>query len=137
MTLAVAANYPNRIRCALDIVGPSNLVTFLDKTEESDRASFREEYGNEQDTETREFLERIAPLSQAARITKPLFVVAGKNDARVAETESEQIVAKVRKNGTPVWYLLAKDEGHGFAKKGNQDFLFYAAVEFVSEYLLK
>jgi dipeptidyl aminopeptidase/acylaminoacyl peptidase len=137
MTLAVAANYPNRIRCALDIVGPSSLVTFLDKTEESDRASFRDEYGNEQDTETREFLERIAPLSQAAKITKPLFVVAGKNDPRVAVTESEQIVAKVRENGTPVWYLLAKDEGHGFAKKGNQDFLFYAAVEFASEYLLK
>jgi dipeptidyl aminopeptidase/acylaminoacyl peptidase len=101
------------------------------------RATFREEYGDERDPKTREFLERIAPLKQATKITKPLFVVAGKNDPRVAVTESEQIVAKVRENGTPVWYLLAKDEGHGFEKKGNQDFVFYAAVLFASEYLLK
>lgn len=137
MSLAVAAYYPNQIRCALDIVGPSNLVTFLESTEDFDRATFREEYGDERDPKTREVLERIAPLNQATKITRPLFVVAGKNDPRVAVTESEQIVTKVRKNGTPVWYLLAKDEGHGFAKKGNQDFLFYAAVLFASEYLLK
>ena len=137
MTLAVAAYYPDRIRCALDIVGPSNLVTFIESAQEFDRATFREEYGDERDPKTREFLERIAPLNQATKITRPLFVVAGKNDPRVAVTESEQIVARVRKNDTPVWYLLAKDEGHGFEKKGNQDFVFYAAVLFASEYLLK
>lgn len=137
MTLAVAANYSERIRCALDIVGPSNLVTFLERAGEPDRAAFREEYGNEQDVEMREFLERIAPLRRAAKITKPLFVVAGSNDSRVPVTESEQIVAEVKKNGTPVWYLLAKDEGHGFSKKSNQDFLFYSAVSFASQYLLK
>lgn len=61
----------------------------------------------------------------------------GKNDPRVPLNEAEQIAASVRKNGTPVWYLMAKDEGHGFAKKQNLDFQFYATVTFIREYLLK
>ena len=64
-------------------------------------------------------------------------MVQGGNDPRVPRSESEQMVAAVRKNGTPVWYLMAKDEGHGFAKKANRDVLLYAAVLFVREYLLK
>ena len=85
----------------------------------------------------REFLERIAPLNKADKIAKPLFIVQGANDPRVPRTESEQMVATLKKQGTPVWYLMAKDEGHGFAKKKNQDFQFYATVEFIQEYLLK
>jgi len=84
----------------------------------------------------REFLEKIAPMNKAKNITKPLFVVAGQNDPRVPASESGQMVATVGKNGTQVWYLLAKDEGHGFAKKKNQDFEFYATVMFVKKYLL-
>ena len=61
----------------------------------------------------------------------------GKNDPRVPWTESEHMVATVKKNGGPVWYLLANDEGHGFAKKKNQDFQFYATVEFARQYLLR
>ena len=80
---------------------------------------------------------RISPANHAREITKPLFVVQGKNDPRVPWTESEQMVATVRKNGGPVWYLLANDEGHGFAKKRNQDFQFYATVAFVREHLLR
>ena len=64
-------------------------------------------------------------------------MVQGKNDPRVPYTEAEQIVATVKRNGGPVWYLLANDEGHGFAKKKNPDFLFYATVAFVREHLLK
>jgi dipeptidyl aminopeptidase/acylaminoacyl peptidase len=137
MTLAAAAFYPRRVRCALDIVGPSNLVTFIKSADSYRLANFREEYGDERDRKVADFLQRIAPLKHAAKITMPLFVVAGNNDRRVPVAESEQIVARVRKNGTPVWYLLAKDEGHGFERKGNQDFLFYASVWFTSEYLLK
>ena len=74
----------------------------------------------------RAFLTRISPLTNAAKITKPLFVVQGKNDPRVPYTEAEQIVAKARANGTPVWYLRAENEGHGFARKENADFQFYA-----------
>jgi dipeptidyl aminopeptidase/acylaminoacyl peptidase len=85
----------------------------------------------------REFLTKISPLTGASKITKPLFVVQGMNDPRVPRNESEQMVATVRKNGSPVWYLMAKDEGHGFAKKRNADFQFYAGVEFIQENLLK
>ena len=85
----------------------------------------------------REFMLRIAPLTNAARITKPLFVVQGRNDPRVPYAESEQIVARVRENGTPVWYLRAENEGHGFARKDNADFQFYATVMFMRETLLR
>jgi dipeptidyl aminopeptidase/acylaminoacyl peptidase len=85
----------------------------------------------------RAFLEQIAPMNKTKNITKPLFVVAGTNDPRVPASESRQMVQTVRQNGTPVWYLEAKDEGHGFRKKKNNDYLFYASVVFVQEYLLK
>ena len=137
MTLASAVAYNDRIRCALDVVGISNFVTFLERTESYRRDLRRVEYGDERDPKMREFLIRISPLTNASKITKPLFVVAGANDPRVPRNESEQMVATVRKNGSPVWYLLGKDEGHGFGKKRNQDFQFYATVAFVQENLLK
>src|SRR5919202_3454771 len=85
----------------------------------------------------RAFMERTAPITNAAKITKPLFVVQGANDPRVPRGEAEQIVAAVKRNGGPVWYLLAKDEGHGFRKKANADFQFYASVQFIRTYLLR
>jgi dipeptidyl aminopeptidase/acylaminoacyl peptidase len=137
MTLAVATNYNSRICCSVDVVGPSNLVTFLEHTSGYRQDLRRVEYGDERDPKMREFLERIAPANNAKNITKPLFVIAGQNDPRVPASESAQMVAVVRKNGTPVWWLLGKDEGHGFAKKKNRDYQFYATVMFVKEYLLK
>ncbi len=137
MTLAVATNYNDRIRCSLDVVGVSNFVTFLQNTEAYRRDLRRVEYGDEREPEMRAYLEKIAPANNAQKITKPLFVVQGANDPRVPRTESEQMVATVRKNGSPVWYLMAKDEGHGFAKKKNQDFQFYATVQFIQSHLLK
>ena len=137
MTLAVATNYNDRICCSVDVVGPSNLVTFLEHTSGYRQDLRRVEYGDERDPKMREFLESIAPFNNAKKITKPLFVIAGKNDPRVPVSESEQMVSIVRQNGTPVWWLMAKDEGHGFSKKANQDFEFYATVMFVKEYLLK
>ena len=137
MTLAVATSYNDRICCSVDVVGPSNLVTFLEHTSGYRKDLRRVEYGDERDPKMREFLERIAPANKAKNITKPLFVIAGENDPRVPVSESQQMVAMVRQNGTPVWWLMAKDEGHGFAKKKNQDYQFYATVMFVKEYLLK
>jgi dipeptidyl aminopeptidase/acylaminoacyl peptidase len=137
MTLASAVAYDDRIRCSLDVVGISNFVTFLEKTEAYRRDLRRVEYGDERDLKMREFLVKISPLTNAAKITKPLFVVAGGNDPRVPRNESEQMVATVRKNGGPVWYLMGKDEGHGFAKKRNQDFQFYATIAFMKENLLR
>ncbi len=136
MTLAVATTYSDRIRCALDVVGISNFVTFLERTESYRRDLRRVEYGDERDQEMRDFLTKISPLTNAGSITKPLFVVQGKNDPRVPLNEAEQMVATVKKSGNPVWYLMAKDEGHGFAKKKNADFQFYATVAFIQQYLL-
>jgi len=137
MTLAVATNYNDLICCSVDVVGPSNLVTFLEHTSGYRRDLRRVEYGDERDPKMREYLESIAPANKAKNITKPLFVIAGQNDPRVPASESAQMVEVVRRNGTPVWWLLGKDEGHGFAKKKNRDFQFYATVMFVKEYLLK
>ncbi|MEE9234827.1 MAG: prolyl oligopeptidase family serine peptidase, partial [Candidatus Acidoferrales bacterium] len=137
MTLAVATNYDDRIRCSLDVVGISNLVTFLENTKGYRRDLRRAEYGDERDPEMRAYLEVIAPVHHAARISKPLFIVQGANDPRVPRTESEQMVETVRQGGTPVWYLMAKDEGHGFRKKKNRDFQFYATVLFVQQFLLE
>jgi dipeptidyl aminopeptidase/acylaminoacyl peptidase len=137
MTLAVATMYDRRIRCALEVVGISNFITFLTNTESYRRDLRRVEYGDERDPETRAFFEKIAPVNQTDSITKPLFVVQGANDPRVPRTESEQMVARVKQHGTPVWYLLASDEGHGFRKKANVDYLFYATVAFVRRFLLE
>jgi dipeptidyl aminopeptidase/acylaminoacyl peptidase len=137
MALASAVHYPDRIAGAVTSVGISNFVTFLERTESYRRDLRRAEYGDERDPAMRQFLESISPLNSAERITKPLFVVQGLNDPRVPHTEAEQIVAALRKRGTPVWFLVAKDEGHGFAKKPNADYLFYATVEFARQTLLK
>jgi dipeptidyl aminopeptidase/acylaminoacyl peptidase len=137
MTLAVATNYNDKICCSLDVVGISNLVTFLEHTEAYRRDLRRVEYGDERDPKMREFMEHTAPMNKAQNITKPLFVVAGKNDPRVPMSEADQFVTKVRVNKTPVWYLVGKNEGHGFQKKPNQDYQFYATILFMQEYLLK
>jgi dipeptidyl aminopeptidase/acylaminoacyl peptidase len=137
MTLAVATHYDARIRCSLDVVGISNFVTFLQNTEAYRRDLRRVEYGDERDPGMRAFLEKISPMNNAHKITKPLFIVQGRNDPRVPYTESQQMLDTIKKNGGPVWFLMANDEGHGFAKKKNQDFQFYATVAFIQEYLLK
>lgn len=137
MSLAVATNYSDRIRAAINIVGISNFVSFLERTESYRRDLRRVEYGDERDPKMREFLLRISPLNNAEKIKKPLFVIHGKNDPRVPLNEAEQIVKTVRNNGVPVWYLMAKDEGHGFSKKRNVDFQFYSTIMFIRETLLK
>src|SRR5262249_50569103 len=134
MSLVVASQYPDRIRCAIDIVGPSNLVTFFEHTAGYRQDLRRVEYGDERDPKIREFLEKTAPLNNASNIKKPLFIIQGKNDPIVPFSESEQIKEAVRKNGVPVWYLMANDEGHGFFKKPNSDFEAYATVMFIKEF---
>lgn len=137
MSLAVSTQYADRIAASIDVVGISNFVTFLQNTESYRRDLRRVEYGDERDPAMRAFLEKISPLTNASRITKPLFVVQGKNDPRVPYTEAEQIVAKARANNTPVWYLRAENEGHGFARKENADYQFYATILFLQNILGK
>lgn len=136
MTLVAATHHNELIRAAMAVVGMSNLVTFLERTEGYRRDLRRVEYGDERDPKMREFLQKIAPLNRVADIKKPLFVIQGANDPRVPASEAEQIVKAVKARGVPVAYLLAKDEGHGFAKKKNQDFFFYASIRFLEEHLL-
>ncbi len=137
MTFACAVDFSDRIAGSVAIVGISNFVTFLQNTESYRRDLRRVEYGDERDPQMRAFLEGIAPLNNADKIGKPMLVVQGKNDPRVPYTEAEQIVATLKKNKTPVWFIMANDEGHGFAKKPNADYQFYATVEFAKQTLLK
>ena len=136
MTLAVATMYNDRVRASLDVVGISNFNTFLKNTESYRRDLRRVEYGDERVPEMAAFFERTAPLNNAGNISRPLFVVQGGNDPRVPRTEAEQMVARVKQNGSPVWYLMAKDEGHGFRKKANIDYQFYATVMFIRQHLI-
>ncbi|MFN5222637.1 MAG: S9 family peptidase [Bacteroidota bacterium] len=137
MSLAVSVMYAEKIRCAIDVVGISNFVTFLKNTEDYRRDLRRVEYGDERDPKMNAFLEKISPNNNASSITKPLFIVQGGNDPRVPRTEAEQMFNTLNGAGKTVWYLEAKDEGHGFRKKNNVDFQFYATVEFIKMYLMK
>ncbi|HML57082.1 MAG TPA: prolyl oligopeptidase family serine peptidase, partial [Ferruginibacter sp.] len=136
MTLATAFHYNDRIRCALDVVGISHFKTFLQNTEDYRRDLRRVEYGDERVPKMAAFFEKIAPLNNAHKIKKPMFIVQGKNDPRVPYTEARQMVDKIKANGGTVWYLEADDEGHGFRKKSNQDYQFYATIEFIKRFLL-
>ena len=137
MTLATAFHYADRIRCSVDIVGISNFNTFLKNTEEYRRDLRRVEYGDERDPKMAAFFEKIAPLNNIAKIKKPLFIIQGTNDPRVPVTEATQMRDKLKQQGNTVWYLEAKDEGHGFRKKPNVDYQRLAVIRFMEEYLLK
>ena len=137
MALASMTHFNDRLRCGIDIVGISNFVTFLESTKDYRRDLRRAEYGDERDAKMRDFLTRISPLTNAGKIGKPLYVAQGQNDPRVPVGESEQMVKKIRSNGGEVWYVLARDEGHGFAKKQNADYLYYTMAMFLEKYLLK
>ncbi len=112
-------------------MGISNFVSFLSNTAAYRQDLRRVEYGDERDPRMRAFLNRISPLNNATSIRKPLLVVQGLNDPRVPPSESQQLVWRIRSNGGEVWYLAAKDEGHGFKKKANRD----AYLETVAQFL--
>jgi dipeptidyl aminopeptidase/acylaminoacyl peptidase len=135
MSLAAMVNYGDRLRGGIDVVGISNFVTFLESTSAYRRDLRRVEYGDERLPRMRAYLQRISPLNSAARISKPLLVVQGLNDPRVPANESQQMVAKIRGRGGEVWYLAAKDEGHGFRKKQNRDFYQKTIVTFLERQL--
>ncbi len=136
MVLASLVHYSDRLRCAFDSVGISDFVTFLENTSEYRRDLRRVEYGDERDPRMREFLLKIAPARRVDRISKPLLVTQGANDPRVPLSESDQIVAALERKGVPVWYLVGKDEGHGFQKKSNTDYQRIVLVRFLEEFLL-
>ena len=136
MVLASAAHYSDRLRAAVDIVGISNFVTFLENTQDYRRDLRRAEYGDERRAEMRAYLEKISPLSNVADIKVPMLVVQGQNDPRVPVTESEQLVNALRQQGRPLWYMNALNEGHGYKRKENRDIYQQAAVLFFERHLV-
>ncbi|MGA9575598.1 MAG: alpha/beta fold hydrolase [Lysobacterales bacterium] len=136
VALASAAYYSDRLRAAVDRVGISNFVTFLENTQDYRRVLRRVEYGDERDPEMRAFLERISPLNNVEKIKIPLFVQQGSNDPIVPKSESDQMVAALRERGQTVWYMNALNEGHGYDRKENRDLFEQATFLFLQKYLL-
>lgn len=136
MVLASLVHYGDRLRAGVERVGISNFVTFLENTQPYRQDLRRAEYGDERDPEMRAFLESISPLNHVAEIDTPLLISQGLNDPRVPATESEQIVAALKARGVPVWYVLAKNEGHGFSRQANRDYLAAVTAQFLKTRLL-
>jgi len=137
-TLAGVAFTPTIYAAAVAIVAPSNLITLLDAIPPYWEAGRRQMYTRMADPTTPEgkaLLVAESPLTRAQAIVTPLLVVQGKNDPRVNIRESDQIVAAVRDNGRPVQYLVAPDEGHGFARPINNLAMVTEMEEFYARYL--
>lgn len=121
MSLAVMTHYSDRLVGGVNRYGISDFISFLRNTEAYRRDNRRAEYGDERDPAMRAVFERIAPLANVRRITRPMLVMQGANDPRVPQSESDQIVRELRANGVDTSYVLFADEGHGFLKKSNND----------------
>jgi len=137
-TLAGLAFTPDVYAAGVSIVGPSNLITLLNSIPpywEAGRIIFHERMGNPNTPAGRAQLERQSPLNSANKIKAPLLVVQGANDPRVNRAESEQLVIALRDRGFPVEYILAPDEGHGFARPINNLVLFTTAEKFLAKHL--
>jgi dipeptidyl aminopeptidase/acylaminoacyl peptidase len=137
-TLAGVAFTPDLYKAAVDIVGPSNLVTLLESTPPYWEAQRKFLFARMADLNTpagQAWLKERSPLHSADKIKTPLLVVQGANDPRVNKAEAEQIVVALRDRGFPVEYLLAPDEGHGFARPVNNMAMYMAAERFLAKHL--
>ena len=136
MCYASAIRFGDRLRAANCVVAISNWVTFLENTQAYRRDLRRPEYGDERDPAQRAALTAISPLTRVSELRIPLMVVTGANDPRVPQSEADQMVAAVRAAGRPAWHLIGQNEGHGFAKKENQDYQFWVGLMFWQANLL-
>ena len=121
MSLASMVHFSDRLVGGVERYGISNWTSFLQNTEAYRRDNRRAEYGDERVPTMRAVFDRISPLNNVGRITKPMLVMQGANDPRVPQSESDQVVRELRANGIEAWYVLFADEGHGFQKKHNND----------------
>ena len=137
MALASLMYYGERLLAGIDIAGVSNFETFLRGARATSVEGWRKEFGDERDPEMVQFLRSISPQSHADRIRKPLLVIHGENDPRVKVTQSDQIVAAVRRNGHPVWYVRIGQEGHVLESVENNSFCRCVQILFLERYLLK
>ena len=136
LALSTAFNYPDRIKAAISDSGILNLGGFVTSAKDWRLELQRSEFGDERNPKIKSFMESTAPLNNVNRIKSPLLIIQGQNDPRVPPAEAARLVAAT-KGRIPVWYMLAKDEGHGFAQQANRDFQLYATIMFVKEFLLK
>ncbi len=136
MVLASAVHYSDRLKAAVEIVGISNFVTFLENTQDYRRDLRRVEYGDERDPAMRAYLEHISPLNNVGKISVPLFIAQGNNDPRVPASEARQMVDALRADGHTVWYMNALNEGHGYRKKANRDAYQQAMILFFRKHLV-
>lgn len=136
MVLASAFHYSDKLKAAVDIVGISNFVTFLENTQDYRRDLRRVEYGDERDPAMRAYLEKISPLNNVEKIAIPMLIVQGENDPRVPVTESKQVVEALRSQGQTVWFMNALNEGHGYRKKENRDIYQQVTVLFLQQHLI-
>jgi len=137
-TLAGVAFTPDVYAVGVSIVGPSNLITLLESIPpywEQIRKLFYERMGDPNTPEGKAQLLRQSPLTAAGKIKTPLLVIQGANDPRVNKRESDQIVIALRDRGFPVEYMVAPDEGHGFARPVNNMAMFASAEKFLAKYL--
>jgi dipeptidyl aminopeptidase/acylaminoacyl peptidase len=137
MVLASLVHFGDRIKAGVDIVGIANWISFFEKTSPYRADLRRVEYGDERDPKMREFLQSISPANHADKIRSALLVAHGRKDPRVPFAEAELIVSKVKAQGRPAWTVYADNEGHGFARKENRDYLNAATTLFFQEHLLK
>ena len=138
LALEAGAQYNDRIRCIYEGVGQTNLVTYLEQTEASRQGDRRTEYGDERDPAVRAFLLSISPITHAALLKKPLGIVHPGNDTRVPVSQARELIAAVKANGTPVWYMEYANAGHDSFPRNRADdqYNFACWIQFVKTYLL-
>jgi len=141
MVLASLTHYGDRLKAGVDYVGIANFITFLERTSPYRQDLRRAEYGDERDRKMRAVFERINPTANAKKIVSALMVAHGRNDPRVPFSEAQQIVDIVRGNAarsrsSEVWTVYADNEGHGFAKKDNADYVRATEALFLRRFLL-
>ncbi|MEO1654067.1 MAG: prolyl oligopeptidase family serine peptidase, partial [Bacteroidota bacterium] len=134
-TLASLVRYSKRFKCGIDAVGISNWISYLKGTRDYRRDLRRVEFGDERDPKMAAFLEKISPANHTDKITSPLLIFQGLNDPRVNYKESEQIYEALSSQEKEVWYVLARDEGHGFNKYNNYLLQRNLMISFLKKYL--
>jgi dipeptidyl aminopeptidase/acylaminoacyl peptidase len=131
LALATLVNFGERLRGAVDTGGITDFTSYLSNGAPYRQSQHRAEYGDDRDLDMKAFLRRISPLTNAERISRPVLIVQGKNDPRVAASEAEQLLYRLRSKGDEVWYLQAGDEGHDFQKKPNRDAYYRTFAQFL------
>ena len=137
MTYAAAQMYSSRLRCAIAGAAISDFITYFQNTDPTRPEDRRAEYGDERIPEMREFLTRISPVSQVAKLRIPLLIVHGANDTRVPVGQAEEMARVVRANGVPVWTTIYSDEGHIMPSPRNNNYMLYTWIEFIKHHLLQ